>query len=356
MKAKKRTLFILLALLVLAGAALALLTALNNKAAASSAAADSIQLTSYAADAMESISYVHDGAQIALKETDGTWALADDAAYHVNQTLVNSMVTALTSLSARRSLGEADAASYGLDAPSLTVTAQVSGSSFTVTFGDTNSVTGDIYLQISGDPAVYTVDAAKENAFAYGKTELYDTGYTPVTISRSDIAGISYRFEDGTEDFNVNLEAESEPAASAASSDSASASDSAVQYETVWYLAQDGASLDQSKIEEMISQLTAAPTAQNTNPGDLAQYGLANPIITVQLTAADGTQQQFSLGIGTDNFYMMAEGDNSVYTVTVDLLNAFSSTADELKSATASAASSNALEGNAFSTALNGAS
>ena len=357
MKAKQRTLAILLALLVLAAAALAILTAVNKKAAASSESTSAITLTSYSADAVQAILYDYNGETVSLQNTSGTWALADDPSYHLNQTLVQSMVTALTDLTALRTIPDSsDLSAFGLSEPVQTVTATVNGKSITVSFGDTNSVTGDVYLQMQGDSSVYTVDAAKENAFAYGRTDLYDTSFTPVSISRSDITGIDYHFEDGTEDFNVSLKAESEPASASASASDSAASDSAADYETVWYLSNDGAALDQSKIETMLTQITTAPTAQNTNPGDLAQYGLASPLLTVRLTGADGTQQSFSLGIGTDNFYLMADGDSSVYTVTVDLLNAFSITGDELKSTTAQAASSNALEGDAFSASLSSAS
>jgi hypothetical protein len=352
MKAKQKTLLVLAILLVLAGAGYALLTRANAEAADSTSAAATV-VTQFEASSLESISYTYEGEAVALTKVNDTWQLADDRSYHVNQTTVNSMVTALSDLTANRAITDvSDYSAYGTQSAALTVTAVVGGEEKVYQFGATNSVTGDVYLQMAGDATVYTVAAAKEACFDYGKAALYDTAYTPVTIAAGDITGITYHFEDSTENFTVALEAVSELADSSAADASDSASDSGASYQTVWYLQGSGDTLRQNAVTSMITAITAAPTAQNTNPGDLAQYGLASPLLTVQLTAADGTSQTFSLGIGTDGYYLMQQGDDSVYTVTIDMLNAFSVTGDELKLAGASSDSS-AVDGDAaFSTSL----
>lgn len=343
MQAKKRTLWILGGLLIAAAAALALVTILNQAAEESDSAAAVISLSDFSASEVQAITYTREGQQLRLALQDDTWTLADDPDYHVNQTTVESMVTALCPMQAVRSIEAAGSASeYGLDDPSLTVTAELTdGSSKTFYFGDSNSVTGDVYLQVEGDSTIYAAASSKVSCFAYDKAGLYDTGYSPVTLTSDEITGIRYAFADDTEQFQVSMEAVSEPVASdetassaadsGASASAASDSGSAVEYEKVWYLENSGDQLLESDINEMISQIRTAPSAQNTAPGDLAQYGLDAPLITVQLIGSDGTEQTFYLGIGTDGYYMMEKDDSSVYTITVDVLNAFSITADELK-------------------------
>lgn len=333
MQAKKRTLWILGILLVVAAAGLALVTMLNKAAEESDSAAAAISLSDFSASDVQAIDYTWEGEQFRLVLQDDVWTLEDDPDYHVDQTTVESMVTALSPMQAVRSIDAAgEASEYGLDDPSLTVTAELSdGSSMTFCFGDSNSVTGDVYLQIEGESTIYAAASSKASCFQYDKAGLYDTGYSPVTLTSSEIMGIRYAFADDTEQFQVSMEAVSEPVESDDSASSEADSSSEVEYEKVWYLENSGDQLLQSDINEMISQIRLAPTAQNTAPGDLSQYGLDTPLITVQLIGSDGTEQTFYLGIGTDGYYMMEKDDSSVYTITVDVLNAFSVTADELK-------------------------
>lgn len=329
MKKKQITLLVLLVLLVLAGTVLLLLTRQNEKAASESAASadGDIVLSNFATDDLKSISYVYGGEKIALQQTDGTWTLENDPAYQVNQTLANSMAAALCSLKAKRVIENVtDYTQYGTDAPTLTVTAEVADETMTFAYGASNTITGDVYLQMQGDANVYTVDAAKESCFDYGKADLYDTSYTPVTISRSAITGLTYHFEDGQENFTVPLEGRSEAVTdSASSSADASASSEGVEYSTVWYFADDSSTdVYQSDVTAMLQAITTCPTAQNTAPGDLAQYGLDQPLITVKISDDAGSEQTFALAIGADGgYYMMEDGGSSVFTVTQEMLQAF---------------------------------
>ena len=146
MKTKQRVLLALLAAAVLLGAALWAVTRSNAKAeqAASAAAEGSIPLSSFAAEDLEQIEYTYNGQTYTLQYSGGSWQLAQDPAYHLDESACNTMRTALMALAAKRSLTPQAGEDYGLDSPQLTVTGTAAGQSTTLTFGAEHPVTGDL--------------------------------------------------------------------------------------------------------------------------------------------------------------------------------------------------------------------
>ena len=167
MKTKQRTLLGLLVLVLLLGGALALLTRQNQKAeqTASEAAQGTIPLSSFAADDLTEIVVTYNGETNTLHSADGGWTLAEDPAYHLDETSCNAMRTALVALNAKRQLTEEPGEDYGFTADSLTVTVTAAGETNTFTFGAENAATGDIYLKKAGDDALYTVAGTKASCF-----------------------------------------------------------------------------------------------------------------------------------------------------------------------------------------------
>ena len=118
----------------------------------------------------------------------------------------------------------------------------------------------------------------------------------------------------------VNLKANSEPAAE---------SDSTA-YQTVWRLAGDtAADLDETKVDAILSALCTYVSAQATD-ADPAAYGFEAPLVTAEVTTADGTIN-LTYAMGTDGCYLMVEGDSSVYTVDASVVSALLYPADQLK-------------------------
>lgn len=155
MNAKRRTLAVLAAVIAVLGLAL---WALNHSTAAeeaaSSAAADgTIPLCSFSAADLSRITYTYNGQTLTLDDADGSWTLAEDSDYHLDESACNTMVTALSSLNAKRQLDAQAGEDYGFDAPELTVTVTAAGQTTTLTFGSSNTVTGDRYVQKDGDEA-----------------------------------------------------------------------------------------------------------------------------------------------------------------------------------------------------------
>ena len=132
---------------------------------------------------------------------DGTWQLADDADYTLDQSAVKRMVSTLCEMQTEWSITTPEADSvYGLDAPDVTaVLTFTDGTQLTVRFGDlvpeaaddtdtgSTTTTSLCYLASDGAPGiVYEVKAAHKDAFAVTKESLLDTS-TKETAAADDV-------------------------------------------------------------------------------------------------------------------------------------------------------------------------
>lgn len=106
MKAKRRTLGVLLFLILLAGGVFALLTLRNTREeqAASAAADGTIPLAAVSGNDLTQIVLHYQGETNTLLYTADGWTLAEDPAYHLDTSACNTMLTALSSLNAKREL------------------------------------------------------------------------------------------------------------------------------------------------------------------------------------------------------------------------------------------------------------
>lgn len=330
MKAKRRTLFLLAGLLTVLTGALALVSWQNRRAAAESEAQQegTIRLSAFSGDELESIRYEYEGETVALVLQSGQWVLANDPGYHISQTAVQAMADALCGLTAKRSIEDVtDYSVYGVDAPDRVVTATAGDNTLTLRFGSENELTGDRYLQIEGDAAVYTVSEDVWESFSYGKTALF-APFSPVGATVGEISAITYTVELEDGPATVNLKAAARPAESSEETDGGAGEE---ETQLVWQLdGEPDAAVQQALVSEMLSQLTANVTGQITLPEEPAVYGLDRPELTVVLTDTGGTQRTVRLGSGTDGYYLSVEGDESVYPVGTGVIAAFRYRADRL--------------------------
>lgn len=126
----------------------------------------------------------------------------------------------------------------------------------------------------------------------------------------------------------VSLTAGSELAGDGDEADSAS-------YETVWRFAGDAdTDLDQDKVRSMLSALSSYVSGQITpaDGADPAACGFDAPLAVVQVTTADGTKT-LTYASGNDGYYLMVEGDDSIYAVDGSIVQAVTQTADALTAA-----------------------
>ena len=82
----------------------------------------------------------------------------------------------------------------------------------------------------------------------------------------------------------------------------------------------------------LLAALASYVTGQDT-AADLSACGFDAPLVTAEVTTADGTII-LTYAIGTDGYYMMVSGDSSVYTVDGQTVQALCLTARQLKADT----------------------
>lgn len=166
MRKTKRQLFWIL--LVLAGSALfyAALSLLNSAPPQE----NGVALNTFDADAINGISYLSNGETVALeKDAEGLWYAPAEPQRVLRQGLCSAMATQSGRLKAAdiAAEGEQDLSVYGLDAPANRITLRQGARQVSYLIGDQNAVTGDYYLQIQGEPQIYTVKKAFAEAFFY---------------------------------------------------------------------------------------------------------------------------------------------------------------------------------------------
>lgn len=315
MKTKKCTLVVLLVLILALGGALFWMNRSNTQAeeAASAAAEGKIPLSSFAAGDLEKIQYTYQGETLTLDYDSGRWTLEEDPDYHLDESACNTMVTALAALNAKRQLTAQPGEDYGLNDPAVTVTVTAAGETNTFVFGAENTVTGDLYVQKAGDDAVYAVPGNKAACFELTKADLFGS-FNPAGLTVSALEKVSITTGSGT----LALTAVSEPADSSASSEE-SDSDSA-SYQTVWRL--DGSpetDLDCDAVQNLLSALAGYVSAQVTDANPAA-YGFDAPLAAVQAETAGGTVT-LRYASNADGYWMMQDGDGSVYAVDVSTVN-----------------------------------
>ena len=159
MKAKQRTLGVLLFLILLAGGVFALLTLRNarEEQAASAAADGTIPLAAVSGNDLTQIVLHYQGETNTLLYTANGGTLSEDPAYHLDTSACNTMLTALSSLNAKRELSLQAGEDYGFAEPALTIEVTAAGETDTYTFGASNTMTGDLYVRKNNSDVIYTV-------------------------------------------------------------------------------------------------------------------------------------------------------------------------------------------------------
>ena len=207
----------------------------------------------------------YNGETNTLHSADGGWTLAEDPAYHLDETSCNTMRTALAALNAKRQLTEEPGEDYGFTADSLTVTVTAAGETNTFTFGAENAATGDIYLKKAGDDALYTVAGTKASCFEVRKTDLFGA-FNPAGLTSSAIEAVT--------------------------------------------LTKNGETLTPELTTELLSALSSYVTAQTTDGDPAGMKELAAAVVQT----ADSTKT-LTYYEGMDNYYLTVAGDTSLYTV-----------------------------------------
>lgn len=112
-----------------------------------------------------------------------TWVNADDETCPIDQEAVDALVTAVSSTCASQEVTDVeDFEQYGLDEPTLTVTASTADATVTYAVGST-SLTGEYYVRVDGGTSVYTETGLLAGAFQVQIDDLLQLESAPEDIA-----------------------------------------------------------------------------------------------------------------------------------------------------------------------------
>lgn len=191
-KKKWATPLALLALLVVLLAAYAALTTANRRAeeeASKEQEEEIIMVAEYDSATATALSYTANGETLSFEKEDGAWLYAGDRNFPLNQTIVESMATALSSIDATRSIDEGETADFGLDEPAYQFTIQYEGGAQReYKIGDYNSFNGEYYFMTGSK--IYMISGGLLSYFKYELTDLVETDSYPTDIETDYITSI----------------------------------------------------------------------------------------------------------------------------------------------------------------------
>lgn len=128
----------------------------------------SITLLDKSDKTVTSLRYSNGETDLSFVYKNDVWEYALDSHFPLQQEALQSMAAAASSVTAKMQVDTKNKGdeTYGLTAPSLTVEVTFSDeSTYTYLFGDTNSFNGYQYFLLSGDSAIYMVDASLAKSF-----------------------------------------------------------------------------------------------------------------------------------------------------------------------------------------------
>ena len=133
-----------------------------------------ISLLNAEADDVTGLAWETDGEAVTLKKQDGLWRLDGDDAFPVDQDAAQQLANSVANLTANRRLtGVETLSDYGLEQPTFAVTVTLAdGDWHLISQGSINALSGDAYVQVSGDSDVYITSDAPADAFDLGREDL----------------------------------------------------------------------------------------------------------------------------------------------------------------------------------------
>lgn len=187
---KKKNKFLPMIVLAVLLAALVIgtsvLSSANDRKAAEEAAElaaqnASILLAEYDASTTASISYSRNDEEfLTFRVKNGQWVYEADEHFPLNQTIVGSMASALSSMAAQRTVEDADPEAFGLNNPAYVITVEYNdGTSHVYTIGNYNSFTGGYYFTMDG--ACYMIASGLIPYFDYSLNDLLALDTVPVS-------------------------------------------------------------------------------------------------------------------------------------------------------------------------------
>lgn len=197
-KSTKKLLSLVGALAVLGGAygGIVLLNQHNEEKAAEESKAQEEANTFYLSQIEEpvAISYTNSYGTFSFSydTEDETWSYDDDEHFPVTQSYLTTLSSDMKAFQAERKLEEVqdDLSVYGLDEPSLSITAKGSDDTeVTVLIGSVNSYSSDYYAKVDGADDIYTISSSYVTAMSNDLSTLQAKESFP-TITSTSISNV----------------------------------------------------------------------------------------------------------------------------------------------------------------------
>ncbi len=277
----------------------------SNKTTSVSETSGTFDLTAKTADDLTGISWTTEDTTLSfILNEAGEWETTDTPAWPVDQSAVQTLADKLLALQGTRKLEDVTSlADYGLDAPTITVTATwKDASTTTYTMGDATPFADGYYLKLSTqDNVIYTIATSLSTTFNKTQKELVAMEEIPTISEASSITvGTTFAAVKKSESITVNPD-------------------------QLWYDAATDAPLTASKVEALVSAAKAIAwdelvTAVATED-ELTGYQLdeANATI-ITMTGDEDASMTLLIGgeDGAGNRYARLPGSSMVYTVEAD--------------------------------------
>lgn len=315
MKRQTRTLIAAAAVLAVLGGAL---MALSGREAESETGIALAGLADFPATGMR---VTNAAGTLEFTQTDGAWASADDPACPVDSEQVQTLVNALTGLTASRALETPDEdAAYGLDDPDYVVTLSDADGAVALRASLADTAT---YAKSSAGDTVYVLSDALPAALDNTLTDwvAYDT---PPYVTESEIQSITW---DGAEVARVPA---AEPEDAEAEDAETDAEDADTDEAEQWTITADGAARTVERNETITALLDGVRNLYVTgcagygaaDDAARAAYGLSDERAhRLRVTYGADEPQTYTLRIGdahADGYYAMLEDSGIVLMLEAD--------------------------------------
>ena len=289
MKRTKKLLILLGVLIVVCAAAYAA-SKLNPELNTGSDEAGSSAVFTLDPDSVTALSFKYTGS-LSFERDGGTWYSNDDPDFPLDGTRIDRMVSAISSISAERTIDKPAALSeYGLSTPICQVTVDTgSGEQSVLSFGSEAELGGNRYMS-TGDGKVYLVDKNIIDSFDCG---LYDLVTKELLPDMSNI--VSFTVESGDSYYEL---------------DHIENSGLAYSDDYVWFYedGDDYLTLDTALTNAFTGKITGLTWGEcinyKANDDDLRTYGLAEPTAVVKVNYIESSE------VATN---MTDSGGNTIY-------------------------------------------
>ncbi len=277
----------------------------SNQTTSVSETSGTFDLTAKTADDLTGISWTTGDTTLAFTlNDDGEWITTDTPAWPVDQSAVQTLADKLLALQGTRKLEDVTSlADYGLDTPTMTVTATwKDASTTTYSMGDATPFADGYYLKLSTqDDVIYTIATSLSTTFNKTQKDLVAMEEIPTISEVSSITvGTTFAAVKKSESTTVNPD-------------------------QLWYDAATDDPLTASKVEALVSaakgiawdELVSAAATED----ELTTYQLDDAHATV-ITLTEDEDASLTLMIGGEdaegNRYARLPGSSMVYTVEAD--------------------------------------